>query len=91
MFVQSEHHVLPDGLGVQHVVEGGGALHLGRGDAAELADLGHRLGAQPAVLLLGQMAQRDERGAPLGVQRDELLGALADRPALRWLTGPPRP
>ena len=74
------HDVLPDGLGVQHVVEGGGALHLGRGDAAELADLGDGLRAQPPVLLLRQMAQRDERGTPLGVEHDEILGRVGASP-----------
>ena len=84
------HRVGADGLGVQHVVEGGGALHLGRRHAAQLGDLAHGLGGQPAVLLLGQVAQRNERGALLGVERDQLLGPCPDV-ARRWLTGPPRP
>ena len=78
MFVQTDTHVGADRLGVQHVVEGGRAPHLGRRDAAELGDLVHGLGAQPAVLLLGQVAERDERRAALGVERDQLLGLLAD-------------
>ena len=72
------HDVGADGLDVQHVVEGGGAPHLGRGHAAQLGDLAHGLGDQPAVLLLGQVAQRDERRARLGVERDQLLGPGAD-------------
>ena len=74
MLVHTDTHVGADRLGVQHVVEAGGAAHLGRGHAAQLGDLGHGLGAQPAVLLLGQVAQRDQRGARLGVERDQLLG-----------------
>ncbi len=35
-------------------------------------------GTQPAVLLLGQVAERDESGARLGVERDQLLGPGAD-------------
>ena len=71
-------HEGADGLGVQHVIEAGGAAYLRRGHAAQLGDLGHGLGAQPAVLLLGQVAQRDERGTRLGVERHELLCPLAD-------------
>ena len=52
-------------------------LHLGRRHATELGDFAHGLGDQPAVLLLGQVAQRDEGGALLGVERDQLLGLLA--------------
>ena len=72
------HGVGADRLDVQHVVEGRGAPHLGRGHAAELGDLAQGLGDQPAVLLLGQVAQRDEGRARLGVERDELLGPAAD-------------
>ena len=67
-----------DRLGEEHVVEGGRAPHLGRRHAAELGDLLHGLGAEPAVLLLGQVAQRDEGRAPLGVEGDERLGPLGD-------------
>ena len=68
------HDVGAHRLGVQHVVEGGGPLHLGRRHAAQLGDLGHGLGPQPAVLLLRQVAQRDEGRARLRVEVDELPG-----------------
>jgi hypothetical protein len=51
----------------------------------------HRLGAQPAVLLLGQVAQRDQGRARLGVEGHELARARSSTSADRWLTGPPRP
>src|SRR3954453_13213390 len=34
------------------------------------------IGRQPPVLLLGDMQHRDERGARLGIQRDQIAGAL---------------
>ena len=68
------HQVPADRLGVQHVVEGGGPPDLGRGHPDQLGDLLHRLGPQPAVLLLGQVAQRDEGRARLGVERHQLAG-----------------
>ena len=68
--------VLPDRFGVEHVVEGGGAEHLGRGHAHQLADVLHGLGGEPAVLLLGQVAERDERRAGLGVELDQPPGPL---------------
>ena len=67
-------HVGAHRLGVQHVVEGGRAPHLGRRHAAQVGDLAHGLGAQPAVLLLGQVAQGDERRAWLGVERHQVPG-----------------
>ena len=84
------HDVGADRLDVQHVVEGGRAPHLGRGHAAELGDFAQGLGDQPAVLLLGQVAQRDEGRTRLGVERDQLLGPAADV-GVKWLTGRPRP
>ena len=68
------HHVGADRLGVQHVVEGGRAPHLGRGDADQVGDLAHGLGAQPAVLFLRQVAEGDQGRARLGVERDQVLG-----------------
>ena len=68
------HDVGADRLGVQHVVERGGPPHLGRRHAAQLRDLGHGLGPQPAVLFLRQVAQRDEGRARLRVEVDQLLG-----------------
>ncbi len=65
------HHVGAHRLGVQHVVERRRAPHLGRGHPDELGDLAHGLGTQPAVLLLGQVAQRDQRRARLGVESDQ--------------------
>ena len=47
--------------------------HLGWGDAHQVGDLAHGLGAQPAVLLLRQVAEGDQGRARLGVQRDQVL------------------
>ena len=48
-------------------------------DADQVGDVGHRLRGEPAVLLLGQVAERDERRAGLGVEGDDLSGALDGR------------
>ena len=61
-------------LGVEHVVERRGAEHLARGHPDQPGDVHHRLRGEPAVLLLGQVAQRDQRRAGLGVEGDELAG-----------------
>ena len=61
-------------LGVEHVVEGGGAEHLGRGDPDQAGDVDHGLGGEPPVLLLGQVAEGDEGRAGLGVQGDRSGG-----------------
>ena len=66
----------PHRLGVQHVVEGGRAAHLGRGDTAQVGDLAHGFGAQPAVLLLGQVAHGDERRTWLGIELHQFPGPL---------------
>jgi hypothetical protein len=44
----------------------------------QLGDLGDALVAQVAVLLLGEVQQGQHRRAGLGVERDDLDGALAD-------------
>ncbi len=73
-------HVGADRLEVQHVVEAGGSLHLGGRHTAELGDVVHRLGGQPPVLCLSQVAERDQGRARLGVERDEVVGL---RPGVR--------
>ena len=50
--------------------------HLGRGDPDQVGDLAHGLGAQPPVLFLGQVAERDQRRAGLGVEGDQAPGLL---------------
>ena len=72
------HQVGAHRFGVQHVVEGGGAEHLGRGDADQGGDVGHGLGGEPTVLLLGHVAEGDEGRAGFGVQGDGLPGPLEE-------------
>ena len=40
----------------------------------QVGDVLHRLGREPPVLLLGQVAERDQRRTRLGVEGDELPG-----------------
>ena len=47
--------------------------HFGCGHADEVSNFTHGLGAQPAVLLLRQVAEGDQGRAWLGVQRDQIL------------------
>ena len=67
-------HVAAHRLGVEHVVERRGPEDLAGGHPDQAGDVHHGLGGEPAVLLLGQVAQRDEGRAGLGVERDELPG-----------------
>ncbi len=69
-------HVGAHRLGAQHLVERGGAYHLGGLEAHDLGYLGDRLGSQPAVLFLCQMADGYESRARMRVERDQLMGAL---------------
>ena len=62
------------GLGVEHVVEGRGPPHLGGGAPEKIGDVLHRLFAQPAVLGLGQVAERDQGGATPWVAGHDGLG-----------------
>ena len=52
---------VPDRLALEHLVERAGAEHLGRGDADQLGDVGHGVVGDVAVLLLGEVQQRDQR------------------------------
>jgi hypothetical protein len=56
-----------DRLELEHLVERAGAEHLGRRDADELGDVLHRVVGDVAVLLLGEVQQRDERRLRRGV------------------------
>ena len=73
------HQVGAHRLGVEHVVERGRPVHLGRGHAHQVGDVLHGLGREPPVLLLGQVAERDERRAGLGIEGDELPGPFEGR------------
>ena len=55
------HQVAAHRLGEEHVVEAGGAVDLGPGEAEQLADVLHGLGREPPVLLLGHVEHRDQR------------------------------
>src|SRR5262245_51983263 len=66
--------IAPDGLELEHLVERGRAVDLGRLEAEELGDVAHRLFADPAVLLLGEVEQRDQRRLRAWVAADDLLG-----------------
>src|SRR5690606_19459527 len=66
--------VLADRLALEHLVERGGAEHLGRRDPHQLGDVDHRLLGDVAVLLLGEVQQRDQRRPLAGVAGDDLLG-----------------
>ena len=52
---------LPDRLALEHLVERAGAEHLGRRDADQLGDVLHGVVGDVAVLLLGEVQQRDQR------------------------------
>ncbi|MEI2700620.1 MAG: hypothetical protein V9E94_20615 [Microthrixaceae bacterium] len=55
--MQTFTHVPADVLvTLEHLVEAGGAEHLGRGAADELGDVRHGVVGQVAVLLLGEVA-----------------------------------
>ena len=69
--------VLADRLEVVHVVKGGGATHVGGRRAGEFGHLGDALIAEVAVLLLGQVKQRQHGRAGSGVEGDQFFGALA--------------
>ena len=66
--------VLADRLELEHLVERGRAEDLGRRCADELADVLDRLVGDVAVLLLGEVQQRDRRRPGLRVAPDDLLG-----------------
>src|SRR5690606_4411798 len=68
------HAVPPRGVELEHLVEARRAEHLGRGAADELRDVLHRVLGEVAVLLLREVAERDQRGARPGVPGDDLLG-----------------
>ena len=70
--------VLADRLELEHLVERRRAVHLGRRDADELGDVGHRLVGDVAVLLLGEVQQRDHRRLRPRVARDDLRAARLD-------------
>ena len=61
-------------LALEHLVERAGAEHLGRRDVDELGDVRHGVVGDVAVLLLGQVQQRDERRLRPRVAGDDLLG-----------------
>ena len=56
--------------GVQHVVEGGGAVHLSRCDPDQCRDVLHRAGGEPPLLFLREVAEGDQGGTWFGVERD---------------------
>ena len=71
----------PDDIGahrmeLEHLVEAGGAVDLGRRAADELGDVLHGVLGEPPVLLLGEVAQRDRGALGAWVVADELAGAL---------------
>ena len=54
-------HVRAHRVEFEHLVERARALHLGRRGVGELGDLTHGVVGDPALLLLREMQQRDER------------------------------
>src|SRR5262249_51630810 len=72
--------VLPDGLQVEHVVEGRDCVAVRRRQVQRVRDLADRVRRQPAVLVLGEAERRDRRGArALGKARAHLLDLVVQR------------
>ena len=75
--------VLADRLELEHLVERRRAEHLGRRVPDQLGDVRHGVVRHVAVLLLGEVQQRDQRRLRPRVAPDDLLGdeTLASEPA----------
>ena len=70
--------VAADRLELEHLVEGGRAEHLGRRDAEQLGDVGHGVVGDVAVLLLGEVQQRDQRRLRPREAADDLARPMSD-------------
>ena len=66
--------VLAHRLELEHLVERPRAVDLGGSDAGELGDVHHGVGGDVAVLLLGEVQQRDQRRLRPRVATDDLPG-----------------
>ena len=67
-------------------------MHVGRRHAGELGDLVHRLGREPAVLVLREVRERqDRRLRRAGSARRSPSRCAQVRVGERQLTGRPRP
>ena len=91
MFVHTPDDVLTHRLEVEHVVEGRGASHVGAVVVAgELGDLGDALLTEVAVLLLGEVQQRQHRRTRRGYSATT-SSARWRMSVRKWLIGRPRP
>jgi hypothetical protein len=68
--------VAPHRVGEEHVVEAGRAVDLSGVEVEQLGRVGHAVGGEPAILLLGDVQDRNERRPRLGIEGDELARPL---------------
>ncbi len=71
-------HVPADRLEVEHVVEGGDRLAVGRCQVERLADLAQSLGREPAIALLREAQRGQDRRAAVRVERRDGLDLVVE-------------
>ena len=76
--VRADAHDVPSNrLEVNHVVEGGGAVDIGLTGAGQFSNFRNGPFGQVAILLLGEVQQRQHGRSLARVERDGLFGATA--------------